>query len=315
MLVGTQGTEDGVGGAAHTTLQRQKLLGDATGVQLVDEELGGEVADTVGHRVAVLEGAGLVGDVALHHTHELLLRNGHIGHTDAVAHLGDGNGLAVGRVERLIHVVEELGVGVVEGVELQNDMLGQTGCCGADAAGSGKVSLVEAVGLLNVAHLENSPVDVTVEAVAQLLCHMAQVKVVVGNLAHVHMFAEVGVGGVGSAVFESLCIGQVTVGALSGGGTGEDAHFEGTSGFVLSLSDFGQLFGHGFGHSGGSEATHCNIFSVFNQRRSLDCGHKCVRHIILRLVIIWPQRYSKSSKMANYSYFIFPFFLSCRFIS
>ncbi len=140
MLVLAQGAQDGVGRAAHAALQGQELLGYAAGVQLAHEELGGEEANLVSHGGAVLEGAGLVGNVALHDAHHLLAGDADVGLADAVADVEDGNGLAVGRVQGLIHVVYVLGVGAVEVVQLQYDVLGQAGCRGADATGGGEVN-------------------------------------------------------------------------------------------------------------------------------------------------------------------------------
>ena len=195
-------------------------------MHLLYQELSSQEANLVGHGVAVLEGAGLVGDVALYNTHYLVLGDAHVGLTDAVADMLNGNSLAVGGIQRLIYVVDELGIGVVERVELQDDVLGQTGSGRADTTGGSQVDMIVVAHLLNVANLEDGPVNVAIETIAQLLCHVAQVQVVVGNLAQVHMLAEVGVGGVGSTIEDSLCVGQVTVGALSCGGTREDCHLE-----------------------------------------------------------------------------------------
>ena len=226
MLVLAESAEDGVGRRAYAALQGQELLGDTALVQFVDQELGGEVAYTVGHRVAVLEGAGLVGDVTFYDTHHLVLGNRDVGNADTVADVEDGNGLAVRGVQRLVDVVEILGVGAVERVQLEDDLLGQTGSRGADTAGGGQVDVIVVAAVLDVADLKDGPVHVAVETVAQLLCHVAQVQVVVGNLAHVDMLAEVGVGGVGGTVEDSLRVGQVAVGALSGRGTSKDGHLE-----------------------------------------------------------------------------------------
>ena len=186
----------------------------------------------------------------------------HVGFAYAVAYLIDGDGLAVGRVEWLIHVVDEFRVGVVEGVEFQNDALGKAGSRGTDAAGSGEVSLVVAVSLFDVAHLKDSPVHITIESVAQFLCHVAQVQVVVGYLAGIDVLAEVVVSRIGSAVFDGVGVGQVTICALSCGSTGEDAHFEGTASLVLFDGDFGKFFGHGLGYTGRCESTEGQVFVV-----------------------------------------------------
>ena len=75
MLVGTQGTEDSISRRAHTTLQRQELLGDTALVHLVNEELSCQIANLLRHRVAVLEGTGFIGNITLYDTSNLLLGN------------------------------------------------------------------------------------------------------------------------------------------------------------------------------------------------------------------------------------------------
>ncbi len=233
MLVLAESAEDSVCRRAYTALQWQELLGNAARMELRNEELSCKIANLIGHGVAVLEGTGLVGNVALHHANHLLTGNRDVGLTDAVTDAEDGYGLAVGRVERLVDVVDVLGVGAVELVELEDDLLSQTGSRGADAAGSCQIDAHLVAHLLYVADLEDGPVHVAVESVAQLLCHVAKVQVVVGNLAQVDMLAEIGVGGVGSTVEDGLCVGQVAVGALSGAGTGEDSHLEFASSLML----------------------------------------------------------------------------------
>ncbi len=91
--------------------------------------------------------------------------------------------------------------------------------------------------LLDVAHLEDSPVQRPIEAVAQLLCHMAQVQVVVGNLSQVHMLAEIGVSGIGGTVEDSLCVSQVTIRALTCRSTCKNSHLKLTACLMLSHSN------------------------------------------------------------------------------
>ena len=175
-----------------------------------------------------------------------------------------GYGLAVGRVEGLVHVVYELGVGVVKRVQLQDDVLVQPGCRGRYASGGGQVGAHLAALLLDVAHLEYGPVHLSVEAVAQLLRHVAQLQVVVGNLAQVDVLAEVGVGGVGGAVLDGLRVGQVSVGRLAGGSAGEDAHLERPAGLVLGHGYLCQFLGNCLGHAGGRKSAQGQVLVVLD---------------------------------------------------
>ena len=150
---------------------------------------------------------------------------------------------------QLIHVVQIFCVGAVEVVVLQNDVLGQSGGCRADATGRGEVCLACGFALFEVAHFEYGPVHLSHESVAQLLCHLREVDVVVGNLAHVHVLAEVAIGGIGGTIADGLCVGKVTVGTLSGRSTSEDAYLKLAACLVFGEGNLGQLFSHGLGGS------------------------------------------------------------------
>ena len=92
-------------------------------MHLLYQELSSQETNLIGNGVAILEGTGLVRDVTLYDTYHLLLGNRDIRYTDAVANVLNGNSLAVRRIQRLIDVVDELGIGVVEAVQLQDDVL------------------------------------------------------------------------------------------------------------------------------------------------------------------------------------------------
>ena len=195
-------------------------------MHLFYQKLCCQETDLLCYGVRILEGTGLVGDVALYDTYHLLLGNRDVGHTDAVADLLNHDGLAVRWIQGFIDVVDKLGIGIVEAIQFQDDMLGQTCCRGRDTTSGCQVDMVIVAHLLDVADFKNSPVQRTIEAIAQFLCHVAQVQVVVGNLTQVDVLAEVGVGGVRGTIENGLCIGQVTIGRLSGRGTSEDGHLK-----------------------------------------------------------------------------------------
>ena len=203
-----------------------------------NEELSSQETNFIGNRVAVLEGTGLIGDVTLDDTHHFLFRNRDVGFADAVADMLDRNGLAIRRIEGLIDVVDEFGIRIVERVELEDDLLGQTGTRRRDTTGSGQVDVIVVAHLLDVTNLEDGPVNVTIETIAQLLCHVAQVQVVVGNLAQIDVLAEIRVRGVGSTIEDSLCICQIAIGRLTRRGTREDGHLKLAAGLMLCHSDF-----------------------------------------------------------------------------
>ena len=153
--------------------------------------------------------------------------------------------------------------------------------CDIEDAGSGEVDAPVVAGVLNVADLEDGPVDIAVESIAQFLCHVAQVQVVVGNLASIHMLTEIGVRGVGSTIEDSLGVGQITVGRLSSGSTCEDSHLELAASLVFSHRNLCQLLGCSLSHTSRSKATHGDMVAILNQRCCLGSGHTCVHKLAI----------------------------------
>ena len=264
VLVLTECAEDGVGSRAHTALQRQEGLRDDAAMHVVDEEFSHEMSDFVGDGVAVFESSCLVGQVAFYDAHNLLARNFHVRLTDAVADVLDRNSLAIRRVSRLVNVLYELGVRIMETVEFEDDALCQSCSRRADAAGSGEIGFAGCFAFFDVAHFKDSPVDFAEESIAHLLCHVAEVDVVVRNFAGIHTLTEVAVRRVGCAILDSVCECEHSVGALTCRCSCEDAHLEGSSCSMLSLCNLCQLSCHCFRRSCGSESTECQILIVFN---------------------------------------------------
>ena len=137
-----------------------------------------------------------------------------------------------------------LGVWAMELVVLENNMLCESSGSRTDTTSRGEVCLAGCFTLFEVAHLKDSPVNLTHESVSQLLSHLREVDVVVCDLTHVHMLAEVGVGGVGSAITDSLCVGEVTIGTLSCRGTSEDTYLKFSTCLMLGESNLGEFLGN-----------------------------------------------------------------------
>ncbi len=171
-LVLSQCGEDGVGCCAHAALQREEGGRYDAALHVADEELCHVGADLVGDGVAALEGACLVGDVAVHDAHYFALLHLEVWRAYAVAYLRYHDGLAEGSVEWLVHVVQLGYAGAVEVVELQDYLLCQMGHSGGYASAGGEVDAVFVACILYLAHFQYAPVDGAVEAVAQLLCHV-----------------------------------------------------------------------------------------------------------------------------------------------
>ena len=166
-------------------------------------------------RVRVLEGACLVRYVTLYDTDNLPRVNLDVWLADAVSDMGYHDWLAAWRVERLVDIVQETCLRVVERVELNDDLVSAARHSGRYAACCCEVSLADSLALLDGRALQYSPVYLAVESVAYLLCHVAEVEVGIVYLACIDMLAEVRVCGVGGAEPYRLCVGEDTVGALS----------------------------------------------------------------------------------------------------
>ena len=186
-----QGVEHGVGDVAHTTLQGQELLGDAALLELVDEEGTHVVADGSGHLIDGGEGALLAdGQRSLDNAEDLLGVDMGGGGTHAVMRRVDGNLATVRRVVGgidIVHAADGLGNLVVD---LDNHLVGHLEP-GGGVAHRGAQHEFTVVG--DALCLDDGDVHLAVEAIAELLCQLAQVAVVIVDSASVDGLAHVGV--------------------------------------------------------------------------------------------------------------------------
>ena len=236
------------------------------------------MANLVGNGVRVFECPCLIGEITFYHAYDFLGVDLHIWCTDAVAHLDDWNGLAQRWVEWLIHVVQMLGFGTVETVQLKDDLLGHACHCGGDAAGSCQIGLASALAFFDVAHFEDGPVDFAHKTIAQFLCHLAQVDVVVGDFAQVDALAELRVGGVGRTVFDGTLFSQHAVGALASRGTGEDAYLEFSSCLVFCFSYLCKFPGYCLCSTCRCKTAKSKVLSVFYHCGGFCCRDTCISH-------------------------------------
>ena len=164
-------------------------------------------------------------------------------------------------------------------------MLCQACHCRADATGCREVSLHDVAVFLNVADLNDSPVDVAVESVAQLLCHVAQMNVVVCYLSHVHALAERRVCGIWCTVFDGVCLGEHSVGALSCRSSREETHLEFSSCLMFCLCNLCEFACHGLCRSGWCESAQSDGIAILYQCGGVCRSHTCVSHNDMFFVI------------------------------
>ena len=139
---------------------------------------------------------------------------------------------------------------------------------GGDASGGGEVDFAV---ISQFASFDDGHVHLAHEAVAQLLCHLREVDVVVGNLAVVYGRAEILVGGVGRAVADGLGAGQHAVARFARRGSREDAHLEGVPFGVFCFCNLCQFGGDGFGGAGGCESAQADVVAVLDEAGSFCC--------------------------------------------
>ena len=278
MLILTQSAKNCIGSRTYATLQRQELLWNTALMHFFNQELGSKETNLLSNRVAILKGTSLIRNIALYYTNNLILRNAYIWLTDTVANMLDGYSLAVRGIQWLVYIVNELCIRIVERVELQNDLLGQTGSCRRNTTGSSQVNMIVVTHLFDVAHLKNSPINITIESITQLLSHVTQVKIVIWNLSHIYMLTEIGVGSIRSTILDSLCISQITISTLTCRSTCEDTYFKLAASLMLSYSNFCQLLCGCLSYTCWCKSTHSDIIAILNQCCSLGSSHTCKRH-------------------------------------
>ena len=83
-------------------------------MHLLYEELSCKESDLICYRITVLEGTSLIRDITLHYTNNLILRDTYIRLTNTIAYMLNGNSLTIRRIERLIHIMDELRIRIVE---------------------------------------------------------------------------------------------------------------------------------------------------------------------------------------------------------
>ena len=156
----------------------------------------------------------------------------------------------------------------MRGIQLYDDLVGQSADGGGDASGGGQVDFAVRG---HFAGLDDGYVYLAHEAVAQFLGHLREVDVVVGDFAVIYSLAKVLVGGVGCAVADGLCFGQDTVARVARRCAREDAHLERTPCGVFRFCYLGQFGRDGLGCSCGCESAQADVVAVLDEAGSFYC--------------------------------------------
>ena len=224
-----------------------------------------EVADIVADALCQLVGGGEGLDafrcVARHHAHYLLRVDVQHGVADAVGRLVDGYLATVRGIQRNIVVVESAERVVIVAGIFDDDLLGHHGHRGAHAKTGAEDDV--AVGA-HLRSLDYGNVKVAVEAVAQILRHMAQVRVEVLYLAAVDAGTRVLVTLIRYTQVDGVGAGQLAVHVVVGRRSGEDVDLEFLALLVELLGALRKGHCHYFGCSRGCKAREAYIITILD---------------------------------------------------
>ena len=263
---GSECLEHGITGRTHTALDGQEALGDATGLDVAREEFCYVQTNLQCFGIHIGEGACLFGDVALNDSHNLLGGNADIVLSKPVIRFEHHDGTAVlPAVGRLVGIVQILGVGVVELVVFKDDVFCQACNGGDDTSCRRQVCAAFLVAFHHIADFDDGPVDLSIEPVAESLCHVSEVHVLVVHLSQVGVSAEILVRGEGCAEFDGFSYGHISFYALAGGSSGKDSYLEFLALFVQSDGTLREFTEDGLGVGVRCKARECHSITVVYQ--------------------------------------------------
>src|SRR5574344_1018850 len=144
-----------------------------------------------------------------------------------------------------------------------------------DTTGSCQISLTI---FSDFTHLDDCPIHFAHKSATKLLSHLTQVDVIVRDFSCVQMFTEVGVGRVGSTVFNCLCVSQVTIGALTCRCSREDTYLEWAACLMFCHCLFSQFLCYCFGNTCWRKPAQPDIVAILNHCCCFCRSHTCKCH-------------------------------------
>ena len=195
-------------------------------LQVADQEISHIVSHLLGYRIEWLEGTRLLRDVAFHHTDNLMCINLHIFLANSVAHIQDWDRGAERAFCYLIYIVQITGSWTVEGILLDEYLLGKADDGRNDAAGRGKECLAGSFAFFQIRNFDDGKVYFAIETTAQALSHVAEMHILVVDFTEIGMGAEILVGRKWRTELDGMGCCHVTFDTLRGRSTREDAHLE-----------------------------------------------------------------------------------------
>ena len=270
-----------IGSYAHSALQRQELRRNMSLLQVTDQKISHIMSHLFGHRVERFEGTRLLRNVAFYHTHNLAGINLHILFTYSIAHIQDWDRCAEWAFCYLIYIVKITGSWTVEGILLDEHLLCQSNDGRNDAAGRGKECLAGSFAFFQIRNFDDGKVYIAIEATAQALSHVAEVHILIINLAQVGMSSKVLVGRKWRTELDGMGCCHVTFDTLRGRSTREDAHLERSARLVLSHGSLGEFAEGCLRHAVWCETTQSDCILIVNHRCRFGSTQSCICHFLL----------------------------------
>ena len=234
-----------------------------------------------GHRVERLEGTRLLRDVAFHHAHNLMCINLHILFTYSIAYVHDRDRGAERAFCYLINIVKIAGSRTVEGILLDEHLLGKADDGRNNAAGRGKECLAGGFAFFQIRNLDDGKVYFAIETTAQALSHVAEVHILVVDFTEIGMSSKVLVGRKWRTELDGMGCCHVTFDTLRGRSTREDAHLERSACLVLSHGSLGEFAEGCLRHAVWCETTQSDCILIVNHRCRFGSTQSCICHFLL----------------------------------
>ena len=207
--------------------------------------------------------------------------NLHILLTDSITYVHDRNRGAERAFCYFIYIVKITGSRTVEGILLDEHLLCQSNDGRNDAAGRGKECLAGSFAFFQIRNFDDGKVYFAIETTAQALSHVAEVHILIINLAQVGMSSKVLVGRKWCTELDGMGCCHVTFDTLRGRSTREDAHLERSARLVLSHGSLGEFAEGCLRHAVWCETTQSDCILIVNHRCRFGSTQSCICHFLL----------------------------------
>ena len=259
--------ENGVGGVAHTRLDREERLRDAAGLHLGGKEVGNILSDPGGGIVALAERAGFVGQIGFDDTGDLGRIDLDAGGANTVVDFVNRDFPAMWRISRLIDVMETAEGGWVITVEFDNDMVRCVAESLRCAHGSGEhdLAVISHVTGFNHCPLPSKPVT-------HRLRQGREMHVEEFSLSGIDALAQFRAGLVGGAEGDCVRGSKRAIQRCACGSASKNANLEGFPFGVEFGCALGKCFWNGLGTAGRSESAETYIVAIADEGRGFCRG-------------------------------------------